>query len=108
MKVFFFSAHSYDRDSFNSVPNPDKFTFTYHSASLSSQNASIAEGYDAICIFVNDICDAEVIHILHAHGVKAILLRCAGFNNVDLKAAKELDIFVARVPGILTLLLLLI
>lgn len=101
MKVFFFSAHSYDRESFNTVPKPDDFTLVYHSASLSSQNASIAKGYDAICIFVNDICNSEVIHILHEHGVRAILLRCAGFNNIDLNAAKELGLFVARVPGIL-------
>jgi D-lactate dehydrogenase len=101
MKVFFFSSHSYDRDSFNAVHNPDKIAFTYHSASLSSQNASIAEGHQAICIFVNDICNAEVIQILHRHGVRAILLRCAGFNNVDLKAVKEFGMFLARVPGAL-------
>ena len=99
MKVFFFSSHSYDRDSFNAVPNPDKIAFTHHSATLSLQNASIAEGHEAICIFVNDECDANVIRILHQHGVRAILLRCAGFNNVDVKAAKELGMFVARVPG---------
>jgi D-lactate dehydrogenase len=99
MKVFFFSTHSYDHQSFDSVSKPEHYAFAYHSASLSSQNASIAEGHDAICIFVNDTCDAEVLHILHSHGVKAILLRCAGFNNVDIKTAKELGFFVARVPG---------
>lgn len=99
MKVFFFSTHSYDRDSFEAVRKPDHFAFTYHPASLSSQNASITEGHEAICIFVNDTCDFEVLHILHQHGVKAILLRCAGFNNVDTKVAKELGIFVARVPS---------
>jgi D-lactate dehydrogenase len=104
MKVFFFSAHSYDRDSFEAVQKPDNFEFTYHSSSLSEQNASIAEGHDAICIFVNDQCDAEVLRILQRHGVKAILLRCAGFNNVDIKVAKELGIFVARVPGTIRLL----
>lgn len=101
MKVLFFSAHSYDKESFNSVQKPDNYEFSYHSADLSSQNASIAEGYDAICIFVNDHCDAKILEILHQHGVKAVLLRCAGFNNVDCEKAKELGIFVARVPGIL-------
>ena len=101
MKVFFFSSHSYDRDSFNALPSPDGITFTYYSATLCVQNASIAEGHQAICIFVNDKCDAEVLHILNHYGVKAIFLRCAGYNNVDLKVAKELGIFVARVPGAL-------
>jgi D-lactate dehydrogenase len=99
MKVFFFSAHPYDRESYDNVVKPDNFTFTYHAASLSSQNASIAEGHEAVCIFVNDTCNAEVLHILYRHGVRAILLRCAGFNNVDIEVAKELGIFVARVPG---------
>jgi len=102
MKVFFFSARSYDRESFEAVARQENLTFTYHLASLSSQNASISEGYEAICIFVNDTCDAEVLRILHRSGVKGILLRCAGFNNVDLKVAKELGMFVARVPGIST------
>lgn len=101
MKVFFFSTHGYDRDTFNTASKPDNFTFTYEPSALSAQNASIAEGHEAICIFVNDVCNAEVLRILHHHGVKAILLRCAGFNNVDIKVAKELDMFVARVPGTL-------
>jgi len=99
MKVFFFSTQSYDRNTFNSTPKPENFTFTYEPSSLSAQNASIAEGHEAICIFVNDVCNAEVLRILHHHGVKAVLLRCAGFNNVDTKVAKELGMFVARVPG---------
>ena len=99
MKVLFFSAHSYDRDSFNAVAKPDNVVFTYHSGRLSSQDALIAEGHDAICIFVNDVCDAQVLQILHGHGVKAVFLRCAGFDNVDVKTAKELGIFVARVPA---------
>lgn len=100
MKVFFFSAHSYDRDSFNAVQKPQDLTFTYEPSSLSEHNASIAEGHDAICIFVNDKCNAEVLRTLERHGVRAVFLRCAGFNNVDINAAKELGIFVARVPGI--------
>ena len=100
MKVFLFSAHSYDREFFNAVQKPDDYTFTYEPGSLTTQNASIAEGHDAICIFVNDTCNAAVLRILKRHGIKAVLLRCAGFNNVDTNVAKELDIFVARVPGI--------
>jgi len=101
MKVFFFSSRPYDRESFEAAPKPDNFEFTYHSAGLSPETAPIAEGHDAICIFVNDTCDAEVLEILHEHGVKGVVLRCAGFNNVDCGKAKELGMFVARVPGIL-------
>jgi len=100
MKVFFFSTRSYDRNSFNAVKKPSHVSFTYEPSTLSPQNASIAEGHDAVCIFVNDECNAEVIRILYEYGVKAILLRCAGSNNVDLNAARDLGIFVARVPGI--------
>jgi lactate dehydrogenase-like 2-hydroxyacid dehydrogenase len=100
MKVFFYSAHSYDRDAFEAVTKPPGYEFTYHAASLEVANASIAEGSDAICIFVNDDCSAEVIEVLHEHGIKVVLLRCAGFNNVDLAAAKKYGMFVARVPGI--------
>jgi hypothetical protein len=100
MKVFFFSTHTYDRDTFSTVSKPDNFHFTFEPSSLSPLNASIAEGHDAVCIFVNDECNAEVLRILHHHGVRAILLRCAGYNNVDTQVAKELGMFVARVPGI--------
>jgi D-lactate dehydrogenase len=100
MKIFFYSAHSYDRDAFEAVPKPHDYEFMYHAASLEVANAPIAEGCDAICIFVNDNCSAEVIEALHEHGIKVILLRCAGFNNVDLAAAKKYGMFVARVPGI--------
>jgi len=57
------------------------------------------EGHEAVCIFVNDLCDPEVLHQLHHHGVKYIALRCAGFNNVDLSVASKLGIKVARVPS---------
>jgi len=102
MKVFFFSTHSYDRNSFDSVKKPSNVAFTYDPSTLSPINASIAEGHEAVCIFVNDDCSGEVIRILYEYGVKAILLRCAGSNNVDLKTAKDLGMFVARVPGIPT------
>jgi len=100
MKVFFYSAHSYDCVAFNAVPKPANYELTYHAGTLQLANAAIAHGNDAICIFVDDECDAEIIKILHEHGIKAILLRCAGYNNVDLAAAKKYGIFVARVPCI--------
>ena len=58
-----------------------------------------ASGYDIVCTFVNDTINRTVISILKKCGVKMIALRCAGFNNVDLEAAKEFGIKVARVPA---------
>ncbi|KAF8236135.1 D-lactate dehydrogenase [Tricholoma matsutake] len=89
MKVAVFGTRKYDIGSLG--PAVEETT--------NQTTALLAEGYDAVCIFVNDICDAEVLRQLHHHGVKYIVLRCAGFNNVDLNAASELGIKVARVPS---------
>ena len=59
----------------------------------------LTQGVDAVCIFVNDTADAEVIHAMAANGVKLLALRCAGFNNVDLNAAAATGITVVRVPA---------
>lgn len=59
----------------------------------------LSQGYDAVCLFVASDVSGEIIQALHANGVKLILMRCAGFNNVDLKAAAACGITVMRVPG---------
>ena len=59
----------------------------------------LADGFPAVCLFVNDLCDAEVLEILAAGGTRLVALRCAGFNNVDLAAAADLGIPVVRVPA---------
>lgn len=56
-------------------------------------------GFDAVCIFVNDYANKEILERLKENGVSLIALRCAGFNNIDLKAAKQLDMPVLRVPA---------
>jgi len=66
---------------------------------LTSQTASLAQGHDVVCSFVNDKIDAEALRVLHESGVKLIALRCAGFNHVDLKSASEYNIPVVRVPA---------
>ena len=66
---------------------------------LVPETAQLANGCGAVCIFVNDECGRRVLEILHDCGVRLVLLRCAGFNNVDLKAAAELGITVLRVPA---------
>lgn len=71
---------------------------TFFEARLTAQSATLAQGHDAVCCFVADRLDAETLRLLHAQGVRIVALRCAGYNNVDLKVAAELGIPVVRVP----------
>ncbi|KAK3393337.1 hypothetical protein B0H63DRAFT_15730 [Podospora didyma] len=71
----------------------------FHEFSLSLDTVALAKGADAVCVFVNDVLDEHVLTELHTLGVHAVLLRCAGYNNVDLKAADRLGLFVANVPS---------
>ncbi len=102
MNVLFFGTKSYDREFFDKLNSSGKYhdiDITYIEPNLTPQTAKLADGYDAVCAFVNmDICD-KTVRILQKCGVKLILMRCAGFNNVDLDAAKENGITVMRVPG---------
>ncbi|XBQ87591.1 hypothetical protein V6000_003245 [Aspergillus fumigatus] len=102
MKLAVFSAKSYDKLFLDSSLEKDYASFceiVYHSFALSSETVSLAKGSDAVCAFVNDTLDAPVLKSLHRYGIRAILLRCAGFNNVDLQVAEELGFFVANVPS---------
>lgn len=96
MKIAFFSAKSYDREFFDLYH--DKNNIHYWEVALNEKTVSLAKGYDAVCVFVNDILNEEVIFQLSELGIKLITLRCAGFNNVDLQAAHKLNIPVVRVP----------
>lgn len=97
-RIVFFDAKDYDRKSFDTVNKDFGFDVAYYKDRLSMGTVALARGADAVCVFVNDECDAHVIDALAAEGVKLIALRCAGFNNVDLKAA-EGKIRVVRVPA---------
>jgi D-lactate dehydrogenase len=97
MRVAVFSSKSYDRQ-FLDAQNAGRHQFTYLEPRLDSSTAVAAAGAEAVCAFVNDHLDADVLALLAAQGVKLVALRCAGFNNVDLAAAKSLGIEVARVP----------
>lgn len=98
VKVAFFDAKSYDRESFASMNKDFGFDIHFYKDRLSLSTASLAKGKDVVCIFVNEECDARVIDELVKNGVKLIALRCAGFNNVDLNYAKG-KIQVVRVPA---------
>ena len=99
MKITFFVIQPYDRESFDRANEAYKFEFNYHRSHLNSNNALLAKGADVVCIFVNDTADADTIRQLSEMNVKLIALRCAGFNNVDLKAAAQYKIPVVRVPA---------
>ncbi|WP_449017090.1 2-hydroxyacid dehydrogenase [Prevotella sp.] len=98
LRIAFFDAKSYDIESFNAVNKDYNFDIRYYQERLSISTVPLAKGADVVCIFVNAECDAQVIDELVNNGVKLIALRCAGFNNVDLKAA-EGRIRVTRVPA---------
>ena len=98
MRIAFFDAKSYDIESFNEVNKDYNFDIRYYQERLSISTVPLAKGVDVVCIFVNAECDARVIDELVNNGVKLVALRCAGFNNVDLKAA-EGRIKVTHVPA---------
>ena len=104
LKVAFFNTKDYDRIFFSKLANetgPGTFNveINYLESRLTKETAALAKGHDAICIFVNDEAPKEVIDIFHNEGIRLILLRCAGFNNVDLESCKEYGIKVLRVPA---------
>ncbi len=102
MKILFFGAKSYDIKSFNEFLQKEEYKdldVVYIEPNLTPQTAMLAAGYEAVCAFVNmDLC-AETIDILNTCKVKLILMRCAGFNNVDLERAKSYGMTVTRVPS---------
>ena len=98
MKIAFFDAKKYDIISFDKYSKEHNIEIKYYETKLNADTANLAYGYDAVCVFVNDIVDTKVIDALVKLGVKAVLLRCAGFNNVDMKYAKG-KLHVFRVPA---------
>jgi D-lactate dehydrogenase len=99
MKISLFSAKQYDKDYFEKVNKSFGFEIEYFDTHLGPHIINAIEDTDAVCVFVNDKVDARVIESLAAKHVKIIALRCAGFNNVDLEAAKKYGMKVCRVPS---------
>ena len=98
MKLAFFDTKSYDIPGFDRYALPAGIEIKYYEPNLNQDTVSLANGFDAVCVFVNDTVDAVVVDRLYEMGVKAIVLRCAGFNNVDIKAC-EGKLRVFRVPA---------
>lgn len=99
MRLFVFSTKPYDRTFLEAANAAAGHRLAFLHPRLSAETAPLAVDADAVCIFVNDVADAETLKILAGRGVRLVALRCAGFNNVDLAAARDLDITVARVPA---------
>jgi D-lactate dehydrogenase len=98
MKLAVFSTKKWVRNSF-SHNIPEGMELSFFEAGLNENTVKLADGFDAVCVFVNDVVNDRVIKSLADQGVKIIALRCAGFNNVDLRAAAEKGITVCRVPA---------
>ena len=98
MKVAFYDAKPYDIKFFDKENNSFNYYIKYFDYKLSVDTAALSKGFDVVCVFVNDNISNEVIDILYQNGVKLIALRCAGYNNVDFKAAYG-KIHVVRVPA---------
>ena len=100
MKILFYAAKVYDKKSFGNVTEQyPEIEIDYIDHELEPRTAALAKGYDAICAFVSADVGAKTLEILNEVGAKIVLMRCAGYNNVDVAKAKELGIIVKRVPG---------
>ncbi|MGV3604226.1 MAG: 2-hydroxyacid dehydrogenase [Dyadobacter fermentans] len=98
MRILFFSAKPYDKQFFNKANEAYGHQIEYLETHLGPHIVQAVDGQEAVCVFVNDKVNAGVIGVLADRGVKIIALRCAGFNNVDLEAARKAGIRVCRVP----------
>ena len=100
VKVLFYDAYDYDRNSFDKeLKDYPDIEVSYIDTDLQPMTAPLAKGYDAVCAFVNSDISAMTLELLCGLDVKLILLRCAGFNNVNVDMAKDLGLKVLRVPG---------
>ncbi|HEY0817898.1 MAG TPA: 2-hydroxyacid dehydrogenase [Rhizobacter sp.] len=98
MRVAVFSTQPYDQQFLEAANAAGRHAFTYLPARLEASTVAAADRHDAVCAFVNDRLDAGVLAALQVRGIRLVVLRCAGFNHVDLAAAAALGVAVARVP----------
>jgi len=94
-----YDSKPYDRDYITRASGADKLDWRFHEFRLETETVVAAGGAQAVCVFVNDVLNREVLERLAGSGIRLVALRCAGFNNVDLEAAKELSIAITRVPS---------
>ena len=100
MKILFYDARDYDKESLDAqLKNYPGIKIDYIEANLTPVTASLARGYDAVCAFVNAEANAMTLEILRGFEVKLVLMRCAGFDAVNVPVAKDLGMTVTRVPA---------
>lgn len=99
MRVVVFGTKAYDREYFDAANAAHRHDLVYFEPRLGPETTKLADGFPAVCVFVNDTLGAEVLTTLAKQGTKLIALRCAGFNNVDLPTAKTCGMTLARVPA---------
>lgn len=100
MKILFYDTKSYDKESFQeALKGFPEITVEYTKSDLDPRTAALSEGFDAVCAFVSSDAGTKTLEILHSKGVRLLLMRCAGFNNVDMDTARKYGIRVMRVPG---------
>ena len=101
MKIIFYGTREYDHYYFDVLAADPEYgcEIRFLTANLDADTAPLAQGGDAVCAFVNADCSAPVLEKLAQVGIRCLLLRCAGYNHVDLAAAKKHGITVLRVPG---------
>lgn len=99
IKLAVYDTKPYDRQYLTEALDPDRIDLQFHDFRLNPDTARLAKGAKAVCAFVNDQLDRACLEVLAELGVKLVALRCAGFNNLDVKAAGELEIDVVRVPS---------
>ena len=99
LTVALYDTKPYDREFFGQTPGHDRVDWRFHDFRLDATTAATAKGAQAVCVFVNDRVDRACLANLAREKVRLVALRCAGFNNVDVKAARELGLSVVRVPA---------
>ena len=96
IRIAFFDTKDYDKEVFDKYNQDYNYEITYFESKLNYETATLAKGYDAVCVFVNDKVDKRTLNKLNEYGIKVVALRCAGFNNVDFENIG--DIRVVNVP----------
>ncbi len=98
IRTAFFDSKEYDKESFERSARSDRFEMKFFETRLTADTVNLADGYDVVCAFVNDVIDRKVIDALCSYGINLIALRCAGYNNVDIEYAYG-KIHIVRVPA---------